>query len=136
MTTDLAAASIPDLIAAIRQRCRATTEGAVIAVGGLRVDVPAMTARWRGRCVQLRPRETDVLVALVGAFPRGLTCLELVLLIWDGAAAPGTARMYVRSLRLLLPGLVAPTTCGGARATTYRLTVDRTTVQDDRRDAG
>jgi len=107
--TCLHQASLRDLIDELRKRCRDQAERAVIRVGDCAIDVAGATVCWRGRRVTLRPRELDVLVALAGAHPVGLTADDLLALVWrkaDGDGDPHQARVYVYHLRRRLPGLL------------------------------
>lgn len=112
---------LPDLVREIRRRCRAASERAVVRLGDeLAVDLGDYAATWRGRTVLLRPRECDVLVALLGAHPIGLTPGELTALVWGEDADQVHARCYVRWLRTRLPGLLP---CLSQRGGRYRLAV-------------
>lgn len=104
----LQSAPLRDLVSEIRRRCRDRAERATIRVGDAVLDVGARWVSWRGREVALTVRECDVLVALAGAHPTGLTGPDLAALVWgdEGDAGVNLARCYVRSLRLKVPGLI------------------------------
>jgi len=96
------------LIAAIRQRCRDQAEQATIRVGDAVLDVGDRCLWWRGRRVVLTIREVEVLTALAGAHPAGLTGADLGSLVWGEDRDDGVrlARSYVRFLRVKAPGLI------------------------------
>lgn len=105
--TCLHSASLGDLISEIRRRAKEQTERAVIRVGDCAIDVAAATVLWRGRTTQLTSRQAEVLVALAGAHPVGLTADDIVQLVWQrDDVDPHQARVYVYHLRRRLPGLL------------------------------
>jgi len=68
----------------------------------------AVTALYNARRVVLTIREVEVLTALAGAHPAGLTGADLGSLVWGEDRDDGVrlARSYVRFLRVKAPGLI------------------------------
>ena len=72
---------------------------------------------WRGSSCDLTPREADVLAVLAERWPAPASTAALIRSVWGGGATANAPSVYVRYLRVKLPGLIA--TLPGGRG--YRL---------------
>jgi DNA-binding response OmpR family regulator len=113
------------LLARIRANLRASSlhdPEAPIEVGRLRVDPPAYLAQVDGESVDLRPREFELLLALMRDAGHVITRERLLADVWDmhWETSTKTLDMHIHVLRRKLPGVVEIATVRGVG---YRLEV-------------
>ncbi len=98
---------LPVLLARIRAHLRrqgpppATSTGEVLSIGSLRLDLGARRCEVAGREVPLRPKEFELLAALVTAAGHAVTREQLMSEVWDEhwSGSTKTLDMHVSSLR-------------------------------------
>lgn len=124
---------LAELFARLRAHTRRMDTSAggsdVLEVQDLRVDVDARQVLLAGRSVELRPKEFDLLAALMRAAGRAVTRHSLIEQVWQGRELPSTKTVdvHVAALRQRL-GEAGPE---GSRITTLRGVGYRFELPDD-----